>query len=229
MKNLKIKHLKKENTPKVAASEFYYDIKFIGNPPEYSKTQLEKNSAQRFMRSVTYHVQGMNTDLYRSYINFEFVSADVFDGWCRHINDADIDLRSEFDPSIIALESFTNNEMSWRHVLFEFMDAIKDYKDQQKELNHISEISKESAKRFLWLAPILANHNPRVYIDSSNGNFNIDIPTHDNGILSSQISENGYIYYSLVGQNTKIYKITGTAKFKTSKDFIKFNKILRML
>lgn len=227
MENLKINFLKSKETKKVSTGDFSYEVKKIGNRPKNPNTESQQSSVKPL---VSYRVHGVDEQLYRSYLNFEFVSSEVFDGWCRYINDTYIDLRSEFDPSIIALESFNKSDlMSWKHVLHEFMDAIKDYKDQQKELRHISEISNDSAKRFLCLAPILANHNPRIYIDTSNGCFNIDISTHDNGILSSQVSENGYVYYSLVGQNAKIYKITGTAKFKSSKDFIKFNKILRML
>ena len=117
-----------------------------------------------------------------------------------------------------AIEDYKNQQM----------EAIEDYKNQQKEYR-IPEISIESARRFLYLVPIIANHNPRIYIDTINGCFNIDISTHDNGVLSSQISENGTIYYSYVAENTRIFKITGTAKFKNSTDFIKFEKILRMI
>lgn len=230
MENQKIKHLKTGETKKSAKGGFSYEIKLIGNRSINSKTESQQSSYHSIKKLVSYQVQEVGEQLSRNYLYYEFVSTDIFDDWCRHINNTGIDLLSKFDPSIIALESFNNNDlMNWKHVLHEFMDAIKDYKDQQKELHHIAEISNESAKRFLWLAPILANHKPRIYIDTSNGCFNIDISTHDNGILSSQISENGYVYYSLVGQNAKIYKITGTAKFKSSKDFIKFNKILRML
>jgi hypothetical protein len=164
------------------------------------------------------------------YSSVEYPGSDVFDTWCKHVNSISIDLQKEFDPSteVLELQKFTHFNY-WRRALSEFMEAIREHKEQQNEFKHTHAISIESAKRYLLLVPVLANHRPRVYIDASNGCFNVDLTTRDNGILSTQISDNGQIHYSYVSQNKKIFKITGTAKFKDSRDFIKFNKVLQML
>ncbi|MBS1169991.1 MAG: hypothetical protein H6R01_909 [Burkholderiaceae bacterium] len=118
-----------------------------------------------------------------------------------------------------------------RRVIKEFLGAARDYLAQKNELieESLSEISSESARRFLFLAPLLADRKFHVYINSTNGCVNVDFGTRDNGVLTTLISDNGQVHYSYVAQNHRIYKLTGTAKFKNSKDFIKFNKILQML
>jgi hypothetical protein len=153
-----------------------------------------------------------------------------FDNWCDHVNKISIDFSNKFDASTeaLALEESGNFE-SWGKTISEFMDAIRCYKDLENEISHIHSISAISAKHFLLLIPLLDAHNPRIYIDSNNGCFNVDMTTPDNGILSTQVGENGHIHYSYVSQNRKIFKITGTAKFKDQKDYIKFEKVLRML
>lgn len=164
------------------------------------------------------------------YTSSEYPSSNDFDDWCSHVDAIVIDFQKDFNPSIEALKLCKITQFDyWKSILSEFMEAIKDYTEQQKEFTQTSCISIESAKRFLFLVPVFAAHKPRVYIDASNGCFNVDMPTRDNGILSTQISENGQIHYSYVAQNKKIFKITGTAKFRDSKDFIKFNKVLQML
>lgn len=166
----------------------------------------------------------------RYYSSLEETDSDIFDDWCKHINAISIDLKKEFDPSTEALKlhNYTNSN-NWKDILSEFMMAVQEHKENQSEFKQTHSISIESARRFLFLVPILATYRPRVYIDASNGCFNVDMTTRDNGILSTQISDNGQIHYSYVSQNKKIFKITGTAKFKDSRDFIKFNKILQMI
>lgn len=182
---------------------------------------------QRYDRSEVFDSATKSSHIYSS---LEYPGANIFDAWCEHVNSISIDFKDEFNPSTEALElQYPTHSNNWKKVLSEFMIAIREHKEQQNELRHIHAISTESAKRFLLLVPILAVHRPRVYIDASNGCFNVDFVARDNGILSTQISANGQIHYSYVSQNKKIFKISGTAKFKDFKDFIKFNKILQML
>jgi len=166
-----------------------------------------------------------------TYLQVDKFQESHFDEWCDHVASIGINFDGDLDlggGGIISHKSIEHLSQ-WGVLLNKFMVAIQDYKNHQKELCNLSQISIESARRFLFLMPILVNYNTRVHIDSSNGCFNIDIRTLEKGTLVSQISENGYIYYSYVDQNEKIYKITGTAKFKVAKDFIKFNKVLNML
>lgn len=164
-----------------------------------------------------------------TYYSFEHSESADFDEWCKQVSEIDIDFQGEFNSSIETLECAIRNFSFWKNLVRDFMDAIEDYKGHQKECNNFSQISEGSAKRLLLLIPILANHKPRIYIDANNGCFNADMQTRDNGILSAQISDGGQIFYSYVAQNNKIFKITGTAKFKDFRDFIKFNKVLQML
>lgn len=164
------------------------------------------------------------------YSSFKYPNSEDFDEWCKHVESIAIDFQREFNPTVATLELCNITHFDyWNNTLAEFMEAIRDYLEQRKQLHEISEISEKSARRFLFLVPVFASHKPRVYIDASNGCVNVDVSTRDNGILSTQISENGQVHYSYVAQSKKIYKITGTAKFKDSRDFIKFNKVLQML
>ncbi|WP_155637677.1 hypothetical protein [Burkholderia cepacia] len=165
----------------------------------------------------------------RTYYSLKHSESTKFDEWCRQINDIDIDFRGEFNASVRNLEYVLHNFSFWKSLVRDFMDAIEDYKAHQRESSNFSQISEESAKRLLLLIPLLVNHKPKIYIDANNGCFNADMQTRDNGILSTQISDGGQIFYSYVAQNNKIFKITGTAKFKDFRDYIKFNKILQML
>jgi hypothetical protein len=153
----------------------------------------------------------------------------IFDIWCNNLIQIDINLDGFFDPNIKLFEHLSDKfDYRWVSVVSEFMQAIKEHKELQATNIHAAKISNESAKQFLFLVPILAEFHPRVYIDSANGCLNIDVSTRDKGLLSAQISGTGQIYYSLVSKNNKIYKITGVAKFKDKKDFIKFSKVLQM-
>lgn len=161
-----------------------------------------------------------------------FLSGGEFDKWCNHVDSIEIDFQKEYCSSIVALTSCEGVRFEyWENVLWDFTDAVKEYTEQRNDLKEAyhSKISEESARRFLFLAPLLVDHKFHIYIDSSNGCVNVDFCTRDNGLLSTFISENGHVHYSYVAQNKKIFKITGTAKFKNSKDFIKFNKVLQML
>lgn len=153
-----------------------------------------------------------------------------FDEWCERISLMEINFEREFNSSTDALNFYTSTNPSHsKYALQEFMDAIQDYKEYKKEFDDASEISADSARRFLLILPMLASRKPKIYIDAKNGCFNVDMQTSDNGVLSIQVSDNGQIYYSYVAQYNRIYKITGTAKFKDFKDFLKFNKVLQML
>ncbi len=214
MKNQKI------DLPSSGAITFY-------NYPEPKLVFSRDISHQQHRKSEFFN---RATSLSQTYLSVGHFGSVDFDDWCSHIDSITINLDEEFNPSIEALKLCEITQFDyWKNVLSEFMEAIKEYGEHQKECTQTSRISTESAKRFLFLVPMLAAHKPRIYIDGNNGCFNVDIATRDNGILSTQISDNGHVHYSYVAQNKKIFKISGTAKFKDSRDFIKFNKVLQML
>jgi hypothetical protein len=166
----------------------------------------------------------------KKYLNY--LATGEFDKWCSFIESVDFDFHKEFNASVKVFDFCENVRYEyWQVVVNEFMGAVKEYLTQKSELNEetLSEISNESARRFLFLAPLLVNRKYQVYIDSTNGCVNVDFGTRNNEVLSTFISDNGHVHYSLVAENKKIYKLSGTAKFKDSRDFIKFNKVLGML
>ncbi len=165
------------------------------------------------------------------YLSVAKVPSDAaFAEWCKHVDSLDINLEvsSNFLTALINSKVF-GSSFSWEDILTEFRHAIQCYKELAKDCEHLPEISNESARRFLLLAPLLVGSNPKIYLDTQNGCFTVDIITRENGILSVQISPMGAVYYSCVEEHNRIYKITGTAKFKCSHDYIKFSKILRMI
>lgn len=159
-----------------------------------------------------------------------FPSGTEFGKWCSHIDALEIKLKGSFDPSTHLLKSSVfGNKLSCEGVFSEFMRAIESYKELKEDQGSLPDISEESARRFLLLAPLLASSDPKVYLDTQTGNFNFDIILSGNGILSAQVLPTGAVHYSYVAEHFRIYKITGTAKFKCSFDYIKFIKILRMI
>ena len=220
MRNLRIKH--KTMLNKVT---FFY---------AYSPSSLDLGNNKRIAHegyaTRRYEPSKILSKSKKTYV--KFLNGDEFNRWCNHIDSIEIDFQKEFSPSIYTLGLCKDVKFDfWQNVLSDFIGAIKDYNEKECELENIShsKISEESARRFLFLAPLLADYNFHIYIDSNSGCFNVDLDTKDNGVLTAFISENGNIHYSYVAQNKKIFKITGTAKFKDSKDFIKFNKVLQML
>lgn len=200
---------------------------FLLNCENYKRVTLRDPMVRSYQKSEFFSYVIKSSQIYSS---LEQSESNNFDEWCEHVLSINIDFEGEFNPSTDALDFSIIAHLSYsKHIRQEFMGAIEDYKEHKKEFGEASKISPESARRFLLLLPILASHKPKVYIDARNGCFNVDMQTRDNGVLSTQIADNGQIYYSYVAQNKRIYKITGTAKFKDPKDFLKFNKILQML
>lgn len=115
------------------------------------------------------------------------------------------------------------------NTFLKFQEAIDDYIKDKKIHNYIKEISKESAKNFLYLIPTIDSYSPNITIDADTGCVNITFTTNDNGLLSALITAKSEIHYSRVSRDMKIYKISGIAKIKDTRDFHNFSKILRML
>ncbi|WP_321919788.1 hypothetical protein [Paraburkholderia tropica] len=176
--------------------------------------------------------QKIEKKTYQFHSTFEQEKSANFDEWCRHISTVVIDFQRELNEStdLDLLDcNIRDYSRNWKKVVDDFIEAIGDYRQHQEQYSNTSLISEASARCLLFLIPLLAEHKPKIYIDSSNGCFNADMQTRDNGILTTHISGDGKIFFSCVAQNKRLYKITGTAKFKDPVDFIKFNKVLQML
>lgn len=177
-----------------------------------------------------YYLSSHAVEFSKIYSNKGHSEDSHFNQWWIYVDSISIDIQKHYNPSLEVFE-FCNSPRfeHLKPLVDEFMSAVHEHFEQRKDYELISDISNESAKFFLFLVPLFATHKPKVYIDSTNGCVNVDLPTRDNGILSTQISSNGQVHYSLAARNRKIFKISGTAKFKDTKDLIKFNKVLQML
>lgn len=108
--------------------------------------------------------------------------------------------------------------------------AIEEYESSKIKNTFFADISKESQECVLRILPILAcRNNIDIHIDSSNGNINIDINHTSNGILNLQVASGKLIYFSYVGENDKIFKITGKIKLKSDYDLIELNRVCSLL
>lgn len=154
--------------------------------------------------------------------------SDYFNRWCDFVDGLSIDFSANHNESLAVLES-NAPLISYKKTLSDFMSAVLIYKKQQEEYEAISNISLQSAKNFLYLIPVISGYNPIVSIDADTGCFTTTFPSQGNDILSALVTGNGEIHFSLVGQGVRIFKISGTAKIKNSRDFSRFNKVLLML
>lgn len=122
------------------------------------------------------------------------------------------------------------NKLDIKYKTFlKFQEAIDSYIEDKVRHEYIKEISEKSAKNFLYLIPTIDSYSPNITIDADTGYINITFATNDNGILSALITSKSEIHYSRVSRDMKIYKISGVAKIKDSRDLHNFSKILRML
>jgi len=223
-------------------SNIFFDLERNYLDADHNKKQFLSTGKQVTLEksNVLRHVINWTSDAkepkkrfyYTDEFKQSFHATDEFEKWCDFVETINIDFKQEHSSPNDILNLFKGVSLPHsRRVIKEFLGAARDYLAQKNELieESLSEISSESARRFLFLAPLLADRKFHVYINSTNGCVNVDFGTRDNGVLTTLISDNGQVHYSYVAQNHRIYKLTGTAKFKNSKDFIKFNKILQML
>ena len=112
----------------------------------------------------------------------------------------------------------------------EIIRIIQDYEIARKDNSNLAPLSREALNSFLLIIPILSCYSfPIIHIDSTNGNINIDITQNPRGVLNIQIVSNRLIYFSYVGENSKIFKFTGTFKLKNNFDLIELNRLFHLL
>ncbi len=110
-----------------------------------------------------------------------------------------------------------------------FEKAIYEYLEEKNEKEYLKDISKSALKNFLYLLPVFDRYSPNIAIDSDTGFIDSTFNTRDNGLFTALVTENGEIHYSRVSKGIKIYKFSGIAKIKDSRDFKHFAKVLEML
>ncbi|MCK9162669.1 MAG: hypothetical protein RBQ81_01385 [Arcobacteraceae bacterium] len=110
-----------------------------------------------------------------------------------------------------------------------FEKAVYEYLEEKNEKKYLKDISKIALKNFLYLLPVFDRYSPSIAIDSDTGFIDTTFSTRDNGLFTALVTENGEIHYSRVSKGVKIYKFSGVAKIKDSRDFKHFSKVLEML
>ena len=118
---------------------------------------------------------------------------------------------------------------SFENLISHLQQAVTNYLEFKSNYDDAPPPSEGSAKSFLFLVPALAPYEPDISIDSTNGCINLSIHSRKSGILTSQISPEGKVYYSFAGRGDRVFKITGTAKFKTARDHLQFRRVLNLL
>lgn len=110
-----------------------------------------------------------------------------------------------------------------------FEKAVKNYIEEKKEKKYMKDISSKSLKNFLYLLPVFEKYLPSISIDADTGYVNSTFITRDKGMFTALVTQKGDIHYSRVSRGMKIYKFSGVAKIKDSRDYKHFAKVLEML
>lgn len=153
-----------------------------------------------------------------------------FSAWVDCIRDLAIDFEEGRGNPVEILGHFgVARSRLWAPVIERFCTAIRDYQDFKSECAHASDMSQESARRLLLMIPIIANRSPRFHVDSTDGCFSVDVGVRGDRVMSLHVGGNGHVNFSYVGQKKRIYKFSGTAKFKDLEDYEEFDRVLRML
>lgn len=146
------------------------------------------------------------------------------ESWNNFVDSVTFDFDIETKNSIIEKKEVLNYST---YVKFE--KAIYEYLEEKREKKYLKDISKPALKNFLYLLPVVERYSPSIAIDSDTGFIDTIFNTKDNGIFTALITKNGEIHYSRVSKGVKIYKFSGVAKIKDSRDFKHFSKVLEML
>ncbi len=151
--------------------------------------------------------------------------------WCNLLENSFGNLVFRNYKEIISNKKFKNYLHNFDDKSYGILSqAIKEYELSKRKNNFFADISNESLECVVRILPILAcRDNIDIHIDSSNGNLNIDINHNSNGILNLQVASGKLIYFSYVGENDKIFKITGKIKLKSDYDLIELNRVCSLL
>ena len=153
--------------------------------------------------------------------------------WCGFLEKYNY-IIDDFEQSIQTISNIPNlsffSEKSNSLLKEKIIEIIENYQLARLENLNLAPLSKEALNSFLLIIPILSCYSySSIHIDSTNGNINIDIAQNSKGILNLQIASNKLIYFSYVGENSRIFKITGTFKLKNNFDLIELNRLFHLL
>lgn len=163
----------------------------------------------------------------------EFASNNEWIEWCGFLEKYNY-IIDDFEQSIQTISNIPNLSFfseKFNSLLKEkIIEIIENYQLARLENLSLAPLSKEALNGFLLIIPILSCYSySSIHIDSTNGNINIDIAQNSKGILNLQIASNKLIYFSYVGENLRIFKITGTFKLKNNFDLVELNRIFNLL
>lgn len=153
--------------------------------------------------------------------------------WCNLLANSlgNLDFKEKIE-GIISNKEFKNYYLyNFDNELYKKLSkAIQEYELDKRKNTFFADISQESQECVLRILPILAcRNNIDIHLDPSNGNVNIDINHNSNGILNFQVASGKLIYFSYVGENDKIFKITGKIKLKSDFDLIELSRLCNLL
>jgi hypothetical protein len=172
--------------------------------------------------------QGRLTEYHATSV-FQTPSEQDISDWLAQAVDMVIDFDAAFDHRGHHHFTDSNFPVSYKKLLSDFQEALWEYLEFQKSTDGVPTPSEPSVRSFLFLIPSLALFDPDISIDSANGCVNLSIHRGKFGVLTSLIGSDGRVYYSFAGRSERIFKITGTAKFKTARDHMQFSRVLNLL
>ncbi|MBW9090820.1 hypothetical protein JNB91_23700 [Rhizobium wenxiniae] len=148
--------------------------------------------------------------------------------WCALVDGLDIDFsfQSQFldhlEPNESAFSEYSD-------LVSRLISAIRDYIEHKAEVASALPVSEAAARNYFYLIPVLFRRAHEITIDADTGFVSVALLCSDDSVMTALITGRGDIHYSYVGRGTKIVKISGVAKIKHSRDFGRFERVLRML
>lgn len=146
------------------------------------------------------------------------------ENWNLLVDSIEFNLELELNKSLTLIEEKFDFK-----TFVKFEEAVKSYLKEKTNNKNMKAISIKSLKNFLYLLPIFEKYLPSISIDADTGYVNSTFTTRDNGLFTALTTAKSEIHYSRVSKGVKIYKFSGVAKIKDTRDFKHFEKVLEML
>ncbi len=191
----------------------------------------ERQISAQWLRRISPLV-GYSSSIYREVEDYAL--EDPFDvdfaAWANYVRDIAVDFEGGVADSTFVLEHLGQaRRRLWAPIVDRFCAAIREYQEFKAERPDASDVSQDSVRRLLLLIPIIANRSPRFHVDSTDGCFSVDVGVGNDRVMSVHVGGSGHVNFSYVGQKKRIYRLSGTAKFRDLEDYEEFNRVLRML
>lgn len=163
----------------------------------------------------------LTSSRFKSGLNYTVSQEEI---WNKFVDSMTFDFDLKTKKSLVSKDKILNYT-----TFLKFEKAVYEYLEDKNEKKYLKDISKSALKNFLYLLPVFDRYSPNIAIDSDTGFIDSTFNTRDNGLFTALVTENGEIHYSRVSKGIKIYKFSGIAKIKDSRDFKHFAKVLEML